>query len=95
MPTHSLQLLYCPGNYEKESLPCGPKAHIAIKSCSQTKWRDKTGEKEIDFTVISPECASAIDFQYEVERLTKELETLKKQANKFFHREGGKKRSMS
>lgn len=95
MSTHSLQLLDFPGNYKKGTLPYGPRAFIAIKTFSKVKWRDKTGNNEIDFTVISPECVSVSEFQYEVKRLIKELETLNKQADKFFRREKEKRSSMS
>jgi len=91
MTTHSLQLLYSPGNYEKGY---GPRARIAIKTSSKVTWRDKTGKKEKDFTVISPECVSELGFQYEVKRLIKELETLSKQAEKSFHKEKEKKSPM-
>ncbi len=95
MSTYSLQLLGFPGNYGSGTPPYGPRAYIAIKSCSKVKWRDKTGKKEIDFTVISPECVSMNEFRHEIERLIKELETIKKQAEKFFHKEAAKKSSMS
>lgn len=95
MSTYSLQLLDFPGNYESGALPYGPRAYIAIKTCSKVKWRDKTGKKEIDFTVVSPECVSINEFQHEVERLIKELETIKKQASNFFHKEVTKRSSMS
>jgi len=95
MSTYRLQLLNFPGNYEKGTLPYGPRAFIAIKTYSEVKWHDKTGKKEIDFTVISPECVSVSEFQSEVKRLIKELETLNKQADKFFRREKEKKSSVS
>jgi hypothetical protein len=82
MSTHSLQLLDFPGNYKKGTLPYGPSAYIALKTHSEVKWRDKTGKKEIDFTVISPRCTCVSEFQYEVKRLIKELQTLNKQADK-------------
>jgi hypothetical protein len=95
MSTHSLQLLDFPGNYEKGAIPYGPRAFIAIKASSKVKWCDKARKKEIDFTVISPGCVSVSEFQYEVKRLIKELETLNKQADRFFRREKEKKSSMS
>lgn len=95
MSTHSLQLLDFPGNYKKGTLPYGPRAFIAIKTCSEVTWRNKTGKKEIDLTVISPECVSVSEFQYEVKRLIKELETLNKQADNFFRGEKKKKSSVS
>jgi len=95
MSTHSLQLLDFPGNYNKGTLPYGPGAFIAIKTSSKVKWRDKTGKKEIDSTVISPKCVSVSEFQYQVKRLIKELETLNKQADKFFRRDEEKRSSMS
>lgn len=84
-----------PGNYESGTLPYSPRAYIAIKTCSKVKGLDKTGKKEIGFTAISPEYVSINEFRYEVERLIKELEALKKQADKFFHKEVAKRASMS
>jgi hypothetical protein len=95
MPTHRLQLLDFPGNYEKGTLPYGPSAYIALKRHSPVKWRDKTGKKEIDFTVITNRCTSMSEFQYEVKKLIKELETLNKQADRFFRRDKEKRSSMS
>ena len=94
MSTFSLQLLEFPGNYES-NLPDVPRAYIAIKTCSEVKCRDKAGKKEINFRVISTECLTINEFHDEVERLINELETLKKQADKFFHREVTKRSSMS
>ena len=87
MSTHSLQLLGFPGNYDQGTLPYGPRACIAIKSSSEVSWRDKVGKEEIHFTVISPECVSVNEFQYEIKRLINELQSIEKQADKFFCKE--------
>jgi hypothetical protein len=94
MSTYSLQLLDFPGSYEKGTMHYGPRAFIALKTSSEVKWRDKTGKKEIEFTVITPECVSVSEFKYNVKRLIKELETINKQADKFFCRDTKKRRSM-
>ncbi len=95
MRTYSLQLLDFSGNYEKGTLPHGPRAYIALKTWSGVKWRDKTGKKEMDFTVITPECVAVAEFRYHVKRLIKELETIDKQAEKFFAKDMEKRRSKS
>jgi hypothetical protein len=91
MPTYSLQLLDFPGNYKKGTLPYGPRAHIALKTHTTVKWRDKTGKKEIDFAVITPDCVTIAEFRYQVKRLKKELETIEKQAEKFFEKDEKKR----
>ncbi len=93
MPTHSLQLLDFPGNYEKGTLPHGPRAYIALKTSSGVTWRDKTGKREIDFTVVTPECVTVDEFRHHVRRLIKELETIDKQAERFFAKDTEKRRS--
>lgn len=95
MPTYSLQLLDFPGNYEKGTLPYGPRAYIALKTYSTLKWPDKTGKKEIRFNVITPECLTVAEFRDQVKRLMKELETIDKQAEKFFGKDAEKRRPMS
>ena len=69
MTTYNLQLLDFPGNYEKGTLPHGPRAYIALKTSSTVSWRDKTGTKDIDFTVISPDCVTIDEFHYQVKQL--------------------------
>ena len=95
MPTYSLQLLDFPGSYEKGTLPHGPRAYIALKTCSGMKWRDKIGKKEIDSTVITPECITIDEFRYHVKRLIKELGIIDKQAERFFTKDIEKRRSKS
>ncbi|MHB8067223.1 MAG: hypothetical protein ACYDIC_04885 [Desulfobaccales bacterium] len=85
MSTHSLQLLDFPVNYKISPIVIGPRAYIALKTYGTTVWRD--GKKEIEFTTISPECVTPREFEYEVDRLIKELETIKKQRKKFFQKE--------
>jgi len=95
MTTYSFQLLDFPGSYEKGGFPHGPRAYIALKTWSEVKWRDNTGKKETDFSVITPECATVDEFRYHVKRLIKELETIDKQAEKFFAKDIQKRRSES
>ena len=95
MATYNFQLLDFPGNYEKGTLPHGPRAYIALKTSSTVSWRNKTGKKESDFTVITPECVTIDEFRYQVKQLIKELETIDKQAEKFFTKDMEKRRSKS
>ena len=91
MSTYYLRLLDFPGNYEKGPYIYGPRAYVAIKASLQEKWKDKSGNKEVDFTVISPDCVSFSEFESEANKLIKELETIKKQAKKFFQKEKERK----
>lgn len=93
MSTFSLQLLDFPGNYEKGTVPYGPRTYVAIKSCSIVPWRNKSGKKKIDFETLSHECLSMGEFESEVDRLIKELETIKRQAKRFFNKDEEKKKS--
>lgn len=95
MSTYNLQLLYFPGNYDKGTLPHGPRAYIALKAYSSVTWHDKTGKKETDFTVITPDCVTIDEFHYQVEQLIKELKTIDKQAEKFFAKDMEKRKSNS
>jgi hypothetical protein len=91
MPPYYLQLLDFPGNYEKGSHVYGPRAYVAIRASSPEKGKDKSGNKELDFTVISADCYSFSEFESEANKLIKELETIKKQAKKFFRKEKEKR----
>ena len=95
MTTYSLQRLDSPGNYDDGTLPFGPRAHIALKASSGVTWQDKARRKKICFTVITPECVTVDEFRYQVKRLMEELETIEKQAEKFFAKEIEKKRAKS
>ncbi len=88
MSTYRLKLLNFPGNYEKGTLPYGPRAFIEIKKSSEAKWQNKS------FTVISSECVCPSEFEYEVNELIKELETIKKQANSFFLKDRNNKKTV-
>lgn len=87
MATYNLQLLKFPGNIEKGTLPFGPRAYVALKASSQIKWTNKNGKNETYFTAITPECVSVNEFKYEINRLIQELQTIEKQADKFFKKE--------
>lgn len=92
MPTIRLQLLDFPGNYEEGTLPYGPKAYVALKFSSKVTWRNKSGSKENDFTVITPECVTPEEFNCNVDILIKELQTIKKQAQSFFKKDLDKRK---
>ena len=87
MPTHSLQLLNFPGNYKVGTGCHGPRAYIALKGHSKVKWSDKSGKREVDFIVITPDCVTKDEFRYQVKRLIKELETIDKKAENFFKKD--------
>jgi len=83
MSTNSLQLFDIPGSYKEGKLPHGPSAYVALKTWSKPELKND----EDGFIVISSECVTFDEFQYEVDRLIKELETIKKQAKRFFQKD--------
>ena len=85
MATHSLQLLDFPVYYKIKQIVLGPRVYIALKTYGTTIWRK--GNEEIEFTTSSPECANFRELELEVDRLIKELETIKKQGKRFFEKE--------
>jgi hypothetical protein len=90
MSTHYLQLLDFP--LDPKYLT-GPRACIALKSYSTLLWADKTGKKKVDFKIISPDCVTFNELQYQADLLIKELETIKRQAKSFFQKELENKRT--
>lgn len=71
--THSLDLDFVkPG---KTDLPGPPRAHIYIKSYSKSNQ---------DFIFITPDCVSIEELEYEIDRLQKELEDIRKKARRKF-----------
>ena len=88
MATYSLQLLNFP--FDSKYLT-GPMAHIALKTYTTHSFKVKSG-KEIDFKLLSPECVTFNELEYQVDRLIKELEKIKKKGNLFFQKEKEKRR---
>jgi len=65
----------------------GPRACISLKKYfPQATWID--GKKH---TIISPDCSNFRAFEFEINKLIKELETIKIQAKKYFEKELNKK----
>jgi hypothetical protein len=95
MSSYSLQLLDFPENCKKGTLPCGPRVYIALKRNSRVRGPNKAGKKETEYIVITPECVTVAEFRYHVERLMKELETIGKQAGRFFQKDVEKRNTAS
>lgn len=93
MSTYYLKFLGFPGNYEKGTAPCPPRAYIAIKRYFPIKWRDK--KREIDDSVISADCVTFAEFQSGIDTIVKELETIKKQGKRFFKEDDKREAAMS
>jgi hypothetical protein len=93
MTTYYLQLLAFSGNSEKRTLPHGPLAYIAVRHPSEVKCHDKAGKKEIGYPVISPDLVTVDEFRRHVRLLIKELETIGKEAEKFFAKDVEKRAS--
>lgn len=71
--THSLDLDFVkPGKIE---LPSPPRAHIYVKSYSK-------GNR--GFIFITPDCVRIGELEYEIDRLQKELENIRKKAKRKF-----------
>jgi len=94
MATWNLQLLKFGENYEEELIGPGPRAYIALTHPSDT-IKKKVGKNEIEFKTISPDCATFGELEIEVNRLIKELETIKRQGKKFFEKEREKRKEYS
>ncbi|MDP3183280.1 MAG: hypothetical protein Q8M54_10765 [Desulfobaccales bacterium] len=91
MSTWNLRLLPCSDFYENKPTGLGPRAYIAIKHPSdRIKWKE--GKNEIEFDTISFDCSIFEELEREVNRLIKELETIKNQGKKFFEKETEKRR---
>jgi hypothetical protein len=93
MSTYSLQLLDFPVDYKIKPIVLGPRVYIALKTYGTKVWRK--GNKEIEFTTISPECVTLKEFEYQINRLIEELETIKKQGKIFFEKELKKRADFS
>ena len=89
MSTLALQLLKYPGSYEKGRV-CPPIAYIALKSVEHKELPTESGKKKMGFHIISGRCDGPSDIEYEIEQLTRELETIRKQGKSFFQRESEK-----
>jgi len=94
MSTLTFQLLKYPGSHEKGRL-CPPIAYIALKSFKDKELPTKSGKNKVVHHIISAKCYGYSDIEYEVERLSRELETIKKQGKSFFQKEKGKIRKTS
>ncbi|NVL89442.1 MAG: hypothetical protein HWN69_00410 [Desulfobacterales bacterium] len=81
MSMFNLKLLFLPGIYGKDALPCGPTAYVAIQRYLHPNLTDSSMKNE---QVISADCLTFDEFKHEINRLTNELETLKKRAERLF-----------
>ena len=86
MLTLTLQLLKYPLTHEKGRL-CPPIAYIALKSVEHKELPTESGKKKVVRHIISGRCDGPADIEYEIERLTRELETIGKQGKSFFQKE--------
>ncbi len=91
MATYSLQLLGFHGKYEGEGAPYGPRAYIALKSYGVKEFPVKAGKEKASFNLITPDCVAFQEFDYEVNRLIKELKTIRSQGTRFFKKDKEKK----
>jgi hypothetical protein len=86
MTPWNLRLLHFSDFYENKPTGLGPKAYIAVKHPSdRITWKE--GKNKIEIDTISPDCKIFAELESEVDRLIKELETIKKQGKKFFEKE--------
>lgn len=87
MSIHSLQLLEIPGNYKTGTLPYGPRAYIALESYGSIELPNESGKRKVTFHTLSPDCVMLSEIEYEIDRFIRELQTIRKQAKKFFQKE--------
>lgn len=86
MSTLTLELLKYSGNYKKGRF-CPPIAYIALKSAELKELPTESGKEKIMRHIISVRCHGPSDIEYEIERLTRELETIGKQGKSFFQKD--------
>ena len=91
MSTITLQLLKYPGSYEKGRL-CPPIAYIALNKFEPKELPTKSGKNKAVYNIISVRCDGPSDIEYAIERLTRELEIIRKQGQSFFQKEKEKMR---
>lgn len=91
MATFNFQLIDLPGDNGKgDSLPYGPRAYIGIK-CSSIVPCPSSTKGIVELRAVSSECVNSRELNGEIDRLIKELRTLKKSGEKFFQKEGASK----
>lgn len=87
MLTLTLQLLKYPLTHEKGRL-CPPIAYIALgPGVEHKELPTESGKKKVVRHIILGRCYGPADIEYEIERLTRELETISKQGKSFFQKE--------
>jgi hypothetical protein len=91
MATFSLQLLSFPGNYEGKEAPYGCRAWIGLKTYSIKKFPVKRGKDQAAFHLITPDCVTFQELDHEVNRLIKELKTIRTQGKRFFEKDDAKR----
>jgi len=83
MSTLSLQMIGFP--FDPKHL-AGPMAVIALKTYSTQTFEIKSGKK-LAFKLLSPDCVTFKELQYQADCLIKELEEIKRKGKTFFERE--------
>ncbi len=83
MATYSVQLLNFP--FDPKYLT-GPRAFIALKTYTTHSFKVKSG-KRMDFKLLSPDCVTFNELEYQADRLIQELEEIKKKGKLFFQKE--------
>ena len=72
-------LQWFPEHTTADGMPVGPRAYIALKTCSHVPGRGPKGD--CGFIAISPECVNATEISTWVDAMIRELQTIRRQAD--------------
>jgi hypothetical protein len=84
MKTYRLQFLKVNDGNNDNSIPVEPRCYIGIKNYEKIYLSENGFNKDDKRIVITPECMTVHEFQEEVCNLIEELNTIGKQAEKYF-----------
>lgn len=73
--THSLDLLFL--GMPKDALPGPALSHVSLKSWGRAEYKGVA-----DVPLITPQCVSERELEYEIDRLHKELEVIRTAAKR-------------
>lgn len=76
MDTYTFDLLFL--DDRKSKLPHAPIAHICLKTWSTGGYKDH------DPPLLTPDCVTLAELEWQIDRLKEELETIRKEARRKF-----------
>ena len=85
MATYSLGLVFL--KPKKGDLPFTPFSHVYIRRSSVCRYKGR------DYETLTPRCVGLTEIEYQIDRLKKELEDIRKEARRKFKGYGHAPRS--